>query len=245
MRSRLWLVISLAIVAFLATLTLFLPASLISGSLPANVTTGAITGTLWNGAADAVIVDGRPVGNVQWTVHPTRLFRGQLAVDAALTGNGSQAQGQFALASGQKLDVANLAARWPLAELPIRAVPRGWTGQIEVAAPLLRLDKGAIVDLRGTVDLRNLRQKEVEVGSYKVTFDQAPSPEGQLLGRFESLEGPLDVSGTIQLGADRSYVIDGLVAARADAPQRMAEQLRYLGAPDAQGRRPFSVSGTY
>jgi hypothetical protein len=53
------------------------------------------------------------------------------------------------------------------------------------------------------------------------------------------------VNGTLSLGADRSYVIDGLVAPRPDATPAVTDTLRYLGAPDAQGRRPFSVAGTY
>jgi hypothetical protein len=55
----------------------------------------------------------------------------------------------------------------------------------------------------------------------------------------------MQVAGTITIGADRSYVIDGLVATRPSAPPSMVNQLRYLGTPDVQGRRPFSLAGTY
>jgi general secretion pathway protein N len=244
-RSRVWLIVVLAIVAFLATLAMFLPASLISSALPPNVTTGALTGTVWQGAADTVTVAGRPVGNLQWRVQPVRLLSGQLAVDVELVRDTAQARAGLALATGQKLDVVNLTANWPLAELPIQAVPRGWTGDVEVAMPRLRFEKGAPVDLLGTVDLRGLQQNGADAGSFRVTFDENARQGEQLVGRFESLEGSLDVSGTITLAPGRNYVIDGLVAARPDAPRRMAEQLRYLGQPDAQGRRPFSVSGTY
>ena len=38
--------------------------------------------------------------------------------------------------------------------------------------------------------------------------------------------------------------LDAQVAARANTPPNIAQGMQILGAPDAQGRRPFSVSGT-
>jgi hypothetical protein len=40
-------------------------------------------------------------------------------------------------------------------------------------------------------------------------------------------------------------VVEGLVAPRADASKAVTDTLRFLGTPDAQGRRPFSLAGTY
>ena len=67
----------------------------------------------------------------------------------------------------------------------------------------------------------------------------------RLVGKVKDLEGPMQVDGTLSLGADRSYVIEGLVAARPDASKAVTDTLRFLGNPDAQGRRPFSLAGTY
>ena len=38
---------------------------------------------------------------------------------------------------------------------------------------------------------------------------------------------------------------EGLVAARTGAPPELINNLRFLGSPDATGRRPFSVAGTF
>ncbi|MGH8286318.1 MAG: type II secretion system protein N, partial [Steroidobacteraceae bacterium] len=57
--------------------------------------------------------------------------------------------------------------------------------------------------------------------------------------------GPLNVTGSLRLTREPGFVLDGLVAARPDASPELARQLQYLGAPDAGGRRPFSIAGTF
>ena len=105
---------------------------------------------------------------------------------------------------------------------------------------------------QGTLDLIDVTgpaRQPSNIGAYRLKFpaDNAPAntPGNTLMGTLESLEGAaLDVTGTIKLAADRSYQLDTMVAVRGNAPQGFAEGMQYLGPPDAQGRRPFSVSGT-
>jgi hypothetical protein len=46
------------------------------------------------------------------------------------------------------------------------------------------------------------------------------------------------------LNANRSYQLDTRVAARDNTPDAIADGMKYLGDPDAEGRRPFTVTGT-
>jgi hypothetical protein len=39
--------------------------------------------------------------------------------------------------------------------------------------------------------------------------------------------------------------MDGMVAPRASAAANIVQQLQMLGAPDAQGRRSFSIANTF
>jgi hypothetical protein len=55
--------------------------------------------------------------------------------------------------------------------------------------------------------------------------------------------GPLQINGTIKLKADRSYELDALVGAKPNTPQNLLRALEFLGPPDAQGRRQFSMAG--
>lgn len=240
--------VAAAIATFLVTLLIFLPATLIAGRLPPNVTTGTLTGTIWNGSADALSIGGRLLGSARWQVLPLQLFRGRLAVDAEIVRADGVARGRCALGLGRGIELSALEAHWPINDLPIRALPPGWSGNIEIAAPTLQLDDGTLTAAAGTIDVLDLREPPpngVGLGSYRLTFDEQARQGDQLVGRIQDLEGPMSVSGTLTLTAGRNYVVDGLVAARAGAPAGMVERLRYLGSPDAEGRRPFSVAGTY
>ena len=240
--------ISLGVAAFALSLLAFLPASLIARVLPAGVTADDLSGTLWNGASESVRVGNRQIGALRWKVHPLALFRGRVALDAQITQVYGRASGNVSLGFGGRVDVENLEARWAVAALPIGVLPPGWTGQLQASLPLLRLRGAALHAARGTVDASDLREPPpngVAVGSYRVTFDDAQQQPGRVVGQLRDTDGPMQVAGTITIGADRSYVIDGLVAARPTAPPSMVNQLRYLGTPDVQGRRPFSLAGTY
>jgi hypothetical protein len=65
------------------------------------------------------------------------------------------------------------------------------------------------------------------------------------VGQIRDLGGPLSVTGTLKLTRQGGYEVEGLVAARADAPPELINNMRFLGSPDATGRRPFSLSGTF
>jgi hypothetical protein len=49
----------------------------------------------------------------------------------------------------------------------------------------------------------------------------------------------------LTLTREPGFSVDGTVAAGADIHPQLARQLEYLGSPDAQGRRPFSVAATF
>jgi hypothetical protein len=59
------------------------------------------------------------------------------------------------------------------------------------------------------------------------------------------LGGPLAVAGTLRMTPEPGFVLEGTVASRANATPELARQLQMLGAPDAQGRRSFSIANTF
>ncbi|WP_161966178.1 type II secretion system protein N [Steroidobacter cummioxidans] len=79
-----------------------------------------------------------------------------------------------------------------------------------------------------------------------IAFDPAASTSEVLKGALSDAgDGPLEVTGTIQLKPDGSYLVETLVAARPDAPRDLLQTLEFLGPPDAQGRRPYTTEGTF
>jgi hypothetical protein len=63
--------------------------------------------------------------------------------------------------------------------------------------------------------------------------------------RAHDLGGPLALAGTLRMTPEPGFVVDGTVAARPTASPNLVRQLQMLGAPDAQGRRSFSIANTF
>ena len=81
-------------------------------------------------------------------------------------------------------------------------------------------------------------------GSYSLTFP--PSTGGDPVGQLRDLGGgPLAVEGTLRLTPEPGFDLEGLVKARPTASADLAKDIQFLGSPDAQGRRPFSLAGTF
>ena len=95
------------------------------------------------------------------------------------------------------------------------------------------------------VALDFLREEPLEItalGSYSVSF---PGGSGDPVGTLRDLEGPLALEGTLRLTPAPGFELEGVIAARRGAPPELVNSLRFLGSPDATGRRPFSLSGTF
>ena len=57
--------------------------------------------------------------------------------------------------------------------------------------------------------------------------------------------GPLAVEGTVRLTPEPGFDLEGLVTARPTASPELAQDIQFLGSPDARGRRPFSLAATF
>lgn len=247
--KRGWTLALLGLLAFLILLVTTLPARVLLDRIPGVEATG-VGGSIWSGRADALAVQGFALGRVEWRLFALPLLRGRLDVDATISppdGNGSA---RCLIGMNQRAHCSRVVANLPLEFLPLSSLPQGWTGRIEANFTELNIERGWPTAARGQLEVRDLNRPTnagaTSFGSYKLVL---PAPdtqatEGALIGALSDTGGPLNVVGTLRLSADRSYVIDGRVAARNDAPTEIARSLEYLGTPDSQGRREFSLAGT-
>jgi general secretion pathway protein N len=234
--------------AFVITLVVCMPARVLGFWLPPDVAVGTLSGTVWNGSTDTVAIAGRPLGSIAWRIRPLHFLRGRLMFDGQLAAGGGSIGGRFALGIGPRVEAWNVELRWPLDALPLRAVPPGWSGVLQGTISEAAFSDGRIQKLQGILDARELRQpapNAVAIGSYRLLFDERARQGEALVGQLQDLDGPMQVSGSLTLGAQRDYTLEGQVAPRPNAPQSITDTLRFLGTPDAQGRRPFSIAGTY
>lgn len=247
-RPRTARLIAAGVAAFLVTLLATIPASVIALALPPHIKLGMTSGTIWRGSTDSLTVNGRPYGAFRWKLRPLQSFLGRLVFDGELLRNDGRAQGRIGFGLGNRVKARNLEINLPLATFASGIGPPGWSGTIRAQLQSVELAPQATPRIVGTIELRGLQAPPpggAAIGSYAITFDAASTHDGKLIGQLKDLEGPMQVTGTATLAPDRSYVVEGLVAPRPGAPQAVLDTLRFLGAPDAQGRRPFSVAGTY
>jgi general secretion pathway protein N len=246
--KRLWPLIALGAGAFVIFALVTLPASIVLSRLGSTgISASGVSGSVWNGKAQVLQVQGMNIGGVEWDLHVLPLFTLHLNADVKLSRVDGFATTAVSVGPGGKVTLKQLTASLPLSAINNPQF-NGWTGQVNAKFARLTLDKGWPVDVDGTldaVDITGPPRKPANVGSYRVVFDPAASTPELLQGAVSDAgNGPLLINGTIKLkAADRSYEIDALVGTKGNTPQNLARALEFLGPPDAQGRRQFSMAG--
>jgi hypothetical protein len=107
------------------------------------------------------------------------------------------------------------------------------------------MERGVLRQLQGRIevhDLEDLSGGATPLGSYVIEFPAGAT--GDPVGKLHDLDGPLAVEGTMRLTPQPGFDLQGEVTARPGAPPELINNIRFLGSPDALGRRPFGVSGT-
>lgn len=247
--KRLWPLVALGVGAFIIFALLTLPASLVLSWLGSSgIHAGGVSGTIWNGRAQVLQVQGAHIGGVEWKLHALPLLTARISADVKVTRIDGFATTQLSASPTGTVNLKQLTASLPLSALPPNVIPGGWAGTLNGKFAQLTLEKGWPTQVDGTLDIVDLTgpaRRPAKVGSYRVVFDPAASSAEVLKGTIsDSGDGPLQIAGTVELKSDRSYAVDALVAARPNAPGNLVKTLEFLGPPDAQGRRNFSMAGT-
>lgn len=246
--KRIWPLAVLGVLAYVVFALVTLPASVVVSRLaPYGIQAAGVTGTAWNGSAQVVQIGPTNVGALTWNLHVLPLFTLRAVADVKVQRSDGFAQGTVS-ASGTRIELENMSAALPIAALPPQVTQGGWTGSINARFAELVLENGWPTNANGTlevVDLTGPARKPVNIGSYQVKFPAEQSAPDGLVGALNDTGGPVQITGTILLkAADRSYLLEGLIATKPDAPPDFAKTLEFLGEADAQGRRQFSLSGT-
>lgn len=239
---------AVGVVAFLLIMVATLPVSLVTRHFPRDVTASGLSGSVWHGRAAAVAFRNQPIGGLEWTVKPLRLFLLQLAYDVTLQRPDGHARATVSVRPGGLLELTGVEGRLPVAAFAGALAPRGWSGEIELDIRDARISRGWVDGAEGVVRALNLKApggSGIRIGSFELTLGAGAVGTDALTGRLRDLGGPLNVRGTLAVRRDRSYLLEGEVAPGPGATPGVFRSLAFLGEPDAQGRRPFAVEGTF
>jgi general secretion pathway protein N len=251
--KRPWWLIAVGLAAALSIAIATLPARFLAGPLTrAGLGAVELTGSVWSGHARGLTWRAAPLGDLRWTLAPSQLLRGRLAANVQL----SRPDGDLATRASVSLD-GTLRVTDARVNLPVEALsglplglPRNWRGRLSGQFAEITVRKGWPSTVRGTLDMDDLiapPPRNMSIGSYHIEMPDpqgAGTPAGQLSARVADKEGPFSFEGRFTLGANREFLLEGLLAPRGATPPALQRSLDLLGPPDAEGRRPVSVSGT-
>jgi len=236
--------VALAAAAFLVILIAQFPASWCRRALPADVQCRQLDGSLWSGRCDGLKAQQLALGNLTWHLHPLGLLRARLVADVQLIQGSAMLRGRFALGGGGRIDAQDLdLSGLHLERFPSSQLPRGLHGVLWAQFPTLRWSGSHFEALAGKLNVQGLALPGSPLGNYQLEFP-ASAPDA-LVGTLRDTGGPLRVEGDLRLLPAPGFELNGRVAARADAAPGLADEIRYLGSPDADGMRPFSFAATF
>ena len=244
MKRPLWIAL-LATVAFVIIVLARMPAAWVVPARGAQWSCASIEGSLWSGSCGGLAVSGTSLGDLNWDLHPLQLAIGRLAAHVTLAHGPADAVADLELAFGGWVTARHVVANLPLDSALLPSVPPNLHGRAHVELALAQLQHGIVRQLQGRIEARNLEERSgnnTALGSYAVSF---PGGSGEPVGTLRDLEGPLALEGTLRLTPAPGFELEGVIAARRGAPPELVNSLRFLGSPDATGRRPFSLSGTF
>lgn len=235
----------LAILIFVLTVLVRLPARALAPLLPSSVSCTAASGTLWQGRCAEFRSGDWVLDDLSWTLHPWTLLRLRLSADINSPDARAAGRAHVEFSAGGVLSIDALDVQLPLPN-QLGLFPRGWSGSVHLALAHARLRDHQLQAIIGRVTASNLHMPNppAEVGSYELVF--APVTDGSpMRGELRDLAGPLAVTAQLTLSDSAAYSIQGLVAAHDSADAQLAQVLQLLGPADAQRRRAFALAGHY
>jgi len=251
--KRPWWLIAVGLVAALGIAIATLPARFLAGQLSrAGLGAAELSGSVWSGYARGLTWRAAPLGDLRWSLAPSGLLRGRVTADLHLSRPDGDLTTRASVSLDGTLRLTDARVNLPvelLSTLPL-GVPRNWRGRLGGQFAEVTVRKGWPSVVRGTLEMDGLiapPPRNMSIGSYHIEMpdpQNAGTAAGQLSARVADKEGPFSFEGRFTLGADREFMLEGLLAPRGATPPALQRSLELLGPPDANGRRPVSVSGT-
>lgn len=232
------------LLAFLLVLLVTFPARVAYQMfVPAEVQLSGISGSIWNGKATEGIAGGAYLRDLSWKFQPSSILRGNLAYQASADPGAGAMQAVVAVSIDGTLSLTDLNGSVPLDLVHQAFQQSGIRGDVTLQFATLSIRDGLPIDANGSVTVTDFHAPVLsasKIGDFRADFT---TTETGITGAVQDMSGVLDVEGTIELLADRSYVFLGQVAPTAQTPLSISNQLQYLGSANERGQRPFRFEG--
>lgn len=245
-RSKRGLILTGALVLVLGLVILFPARVALNWFAPAGLQISAVQGSAWRGNALEASVNGVYVRDVKWDIRPLRLLTGALTYRVEATLESGFSESELSIGLGGAISLTDLRAALPLALYAgVSGVPglRGGEGNVSLNFERLELVDGFPVAADGVIEVAGLivpLLSRSSLGGYKAEFF---TQDNGITGSFEDTDGVVDLAGSVQINADRSYTLVVRFAAKPETPASLWQQLRLLP-KNERGQHELREEGT-
>lgn len=204
-----------------------------------------IQGTVWNGGARAFSTNGIYLRDLTWRMRPLQLFTGKMLYEINGSPVSGFVEGEVLVGLGGSLVLRDLTASVPLQMFASAANIAGLRGSASLNFERVELVAGRARAIDGTIDVANLvvpRLSAASIGGYRAEFF---TQNNGIVASVEDTDGVLDLAGSLQLNADKTYAFLGQVVAKPNAPDSLKNQLRYLPPANDRGQQELRLEGSY
>lgn len=211
---------------------------------PPGVALSGIAGSVWRGTASQANVGGLYLGELRWRLRPLALLAARASFEVAANPAGGVLNGVAAVGFGGDVYLAETRAALPLDAIASLVGVPGLRGTATADIERLQLSDGLPVAADGSAEVRGLVLPLVSpqpIGGYRIEFF---TQEDGVVASVEDTDGVVDIAGRLLFSSDRNYEFLGQLAPKAETPTAIADQMRFLGSPNARGQFELRLEGT-
>lgn len=236
--------IFLGLIVFLAVMVVTFPARVAyTWFAPAELQLSGIEGSIWNGSAAEGFAAGAYIQNINWQFKPMALLSGNLAYQTSSNPASGTMNSEVAVGLGGELTLSRLTGNLPLDLVHPAFQQNGIRGDIALQFDSVVISNGMPSTVVGSVTIEDFFVPDLStstLGDFRADFQMI---DGNVVGSVEDIAAVIDVAGTINLNADRSYTFIGTVAPTSATPASIVNQLPYLGSANERGQHDFRFEG--
>jgi len=210
---------------------------------PPEVAISNIQGSAWSGRASEASVVGVYVRDVRWDFSPLQLFTGRFSYQVSAAPVSGFIETDMSVGFSGAMTLSDLKASLAL-ELFAEAIGiPGLQGSGSFQFDQLEIVDGLAVVADGTLQVADLVVPIVSrdsLGGYKVEFF---TENDGISASIEDSDGVVDLAGSLQIKADRSYEFIAEVVALPQTPAGVRRQLQFLPPANERGQQELRLEG--
>ena len=241
LRGRL---IAVGIVALIIGLLTAFPARIAyQWFAPPGVSLESISGSVWSGHVAQAEIEGLYLQDLSWRFKPLGVFSGNLAYAIEATPVSGFINATVLLGVTSTIRVEDLQASLPLQSFERVARMPGLRGNVNLQFDRIVVKDGLPVAANGELAVANLVAPLIyrgSIGGYRAEFF---TQDTGVLASVVDTDGVVDLAGSFEIAADRSYQFLGQLAPKAETPADLQSQMRFLGTPNDRGRYELRLEG--